>query len=278
MRSSTFRGVAAGQQLGNLEYLIDEETVAGYRALAGDCAGFANILADDCVSMAVSRFGLSDLTTRWRRLDFLRPPITGRRIQVGGWLKAVEEREGLPWLRISAFAVDEIGTEILRSEAAFVVASADPPPSAVPGDRTGMASDEIAPGSAGRVGDAISLGSWAAPSGASLMRRRELGRHLSGTEPQADGHGDTALLAGWLEGRIGRLLGDDFRWGGRLSVGHRRPIAPGELLSAEAVVAAHDAKPDGQLAIRLIVGVRNGRNETVAVGEASAKSPSPRLV
>ena len=278
MLSSTFRGVSAGQQLGNLEYLVDDETVAGYRALTGDCARFANILADDCASMAVTRLGLSELTTRWRRLEFLRPPIAGRRIQAGGWLKAVGESEGLPWLRVSAFAVDEIGTEILRSEAAFVVGSAESLPSQLRGSRTGMAPGEITQGSTDRVGNAIGLGSWESPSGERLGLRRELGRDLSGTEPPADGHGDTVLLVGWLEGRIGDLLGDDFCWGGRLSLAYRRTAAPGEMLSAKAVVAGHDVNPVGQLAIRLIVGVRNGRDETVAVGEASATSPSPRLV
>ena len=54
MRNARFRGVAAGEQLGNLEYLIDDDVMAEYRALVGDCGNYANLIADDCESMAVA--------------------------------------------------------------------------------------------------------------------------------------------------------------------------------------------------------------------------------
>ena len=99
MRNARFRGVAADEQLGNLEYLIDDGVTSEYRALVGECGNYANLIADDCESMAAARFGISGLTTAWRRFDFLRPPIRGashpgRRMAQGdsreGWLAVVE--------------------------------------------------------------------------------------------------------------------------------------------------------------------------------------------
>ena len=127
MRNARFRGLAAGDQLGNLEYLIDDDVMDKYRALIGDCGNYANLIADDCESMAATRFGITELNTVWRRFDFLRPPIPGLRIQAGGWLKEIRKRDGSPWLRVSAFAVDEIGTEILRSRHVFRRASGRTP-------------------------------------------------------------------------------------------------------------------------------------------------------
>ena len=107
MLNARFRGVAAGEQLGNLEYLIDDGVSSEYRALVGECGNYANLIADDCESMTAARFGISGLTTAWRRFDFLRPPTPGRRIQAGGWLKEVRggmARRGCecrrsPWMR-----------------------------------------------------------------------------------------------------------------------------------------------------------------------------------
>lgn len=278
MRNARFRGAAAGEQLGNLEYLIDDDVMAEYRALVGDCGNYANLIADDCESMAAARFGIAGLTTLWRRFDFLRPPIPGRRIQAGGWLKEIRERDGAPWLKVSAFAVDEIGTEILRSEAAFIIGNTEVEP------RRAATSGRYAPtiqagrGFTGQVGDSLPLGEWVVPSGERLRTYEKLRRELTGIAKPTDGNGETQLLAGWLEGQVGRHLGDDFRWGGRLALAHRAPLAPGERLAADAIIIRCDEDHGGARYITLIVGVRNHRNETVAVGEASATMPSPRLL
>ena len=57
MASPKFRGVAAGEQLGNLEYLIDDSVVLEYQGLVGESSVYANLIADDCVAMAASEFG-----------------------------------------------------------------------------------------------------------------------------------------------------------------------------------------------------------------------------
>ncbi len=277
MVSATFRGVGVGEQLGNLEYLVDDRVMAEYRALIGDCSSYPNLIADDCESMAVARFGDTGLTTLWRRFEFLRPPIPGRRIQVGAWLKEVGEKKGLPWLWVSSFAVDEIGTEILRSEAAFAigVAKAHPQQSA---DIRRSASTEEGCSFAGRVGDSFDLNGWASPFGERVNSYQKLRSELSGVATYSDGNGDTQLLAGWLEGQLAQRLGDDFRWGGRMELAYRRSPGAGGRVTADAVVVANDADPNGTRTIRLIVGAYNERNESIAVGEATAIMPSPRLL
>ena len=278
MRNARFRGVAAGEQLGNLEYLIDDDVMAGYRALVGDCGNYANLIADDCESMAVARFGIAGLTTVWRRFDFLRPPIPGRRIQAGGWLKEIQGRDGAPWLRVSAFAVDDIGTEILRSEAAFTIGNTVAEPQRAAARHPDAPTIQSGHGLTGQVGDSLPLGEWVVPSGERLRAYERLRCELTGIAKPADGNGETQLLAGWLEGQVGRHLGDDFRWGGRLTLAHREPLVPGDRLAADAIIMRCDEDHTGARYITLMVDVRNRRNETVAVGEASATMPSPRLL
>ena len=278
MTKPEFRGVAAGEQLGNLEYLIDDSVTAKYRALAGDCADYANLIADDCESMVLARFGDTGLTTVWRGFDFLRPPVPGRRVQAGGWLKEVRERAGLPWLRVSAFAVDEIGTEILRSEAAFTVGLPRSQPQRASDDRRVASSLSAECGFTGQVGDSLELGEWVVPSGERFRAYEELRCELTGIAKATDGHGETQILVGWLEGQVGQRLGDDFRWGGRLALAYRAPVASGDSLVAGAVVMRCDEDYSGTRSVALIIDVRNERNDTVAVGEVSANMPSPRLL
>ncbi|MYC34880.1 MAG: hypothetical protein F4X64_17120 [Chloroflexi bacterium] len=278
MVNATFRGMKAGEQLGNLEYLVDDRVVAEYQALVGNCASYANLIADDCASMTLARFGDIGLTTVWRRFDFLRPPISGRRIQVGGWLKEVRERAGLPWLRVSAFAVDEIGTEILRSEAAFAIGVAKVPPEQVESILRNTPNNGEERSFNGHVGDSLPLGEWVVPSGQRFRAYEELRCELTGIAKPTDGHGDTQLLAGWLEGQFSQRLGDDFRWGGRLVLAYRTPATPGVHLVTDAVVMRCDKDHRGTRSVTLTIDVRNERKKTVAVGEASANMPSPRLL
>ena len=280
MTKPGFRGVAVGAQLGNLEYLIDDAVALQYRRLAGESSDYANLIADDCASMAAARFGDVDLTVVWRSFEFLRPPLPGRRVQAGGWLREVGERQGAPWLRVSAFAVDEIGAEILRSEAAFVVGQPGPEPGRIITDyhARGPSPDSAASGFNALVGDSLPLGNWVVPAGAALDGYRQRHGALSDAPGQPTGNSTAQLLAGWLEGRIGRLLGDDFRWGGRLSLAYRAPINPGDELTADAVVIESREDHNGTRTVKLVLGAYHQRNELVASGTASATMPSPRLI
>ena len=257
MTSRVFHGLSEGDQLGNLEYTVDDAAQAEYRELVGCGGRYPNLLNDDCRALLVKRCGSLDLTTVWRRLELLRPPIVGRRVQVGGWLREIGQRNGQPLVRVAAFAVDEIGTEILRSEAAFVVGGGEEwrPPDAPRAESTGPVVQGV---NDGTVGAAFDLARLVLPDG--------------------DADGSTALLTGWLEGELGRHYGDDFRWGGRLSLAFLAPAVPGGAVAGDAVVVGSDRNSGGAVTTRLVVSVFNSATVRVAVGEAVITSPSPRLL
>ena len=246
MTSATFHGLSPGDQLGNLEYTVDDALLAEYRQLVGCDGQYPNLLSDDCRTLLLARCGGLDLATVWRRLELLRPPIVG-----------IGERNNLPLLRVAAFAVDEIGTEILRSEAAFVVGSGeearepDIPQAASQGPVLQGFSDKM-------VGAGFNLGRLTLPDG--------------GTDRS------TALLAGWLEGQLGRHYGDDFRWGGTLSLAYLAATIPGSSIVGDAVVVGCDRDAGGAVTTRLAVSVFSSAGARIAVGEVVITSPSPRLL
>lgn len=220
MAGATWAGRRAGEQLGHLEYVIDDAALEEYRRLVGSAGRYPNLLADDCRALLLQRWEDAPAATVWQRFDFFRPPVSGRRIQVGGWLREVWERNGQPWLRVGTFSVDEIGTEILRAEAAFVSAG----------------------------------------------------------EPEPAGAGFPALVSGWLEATLGHEFGDDFRWGGRLSISFHSTANPGDVLTADGVIVEQDTDDSGAETSRAVLTVRNGSSVRLATAEAVVTSPSPRLL
>lgn len=273
MTSATFHGLSAGEQLGNLEYVVDDALLVEYRRLTGGAGHYPNLMADDCRALLLLRCRGVDLTTVWRRLELLRPPIAGRRVQVGGWLREIERRNGCPLLRVSAFAVDEIGTEILRSEAAFAVgSSAESLEPDVSTTETSQDLDDIAEASR------IDFGELMLPDGSSLAAYRQRCCELVGVPSGDDGNGLTGLLAGWVEGCLGDHFGDDFRWGGQLSLGYLAPAQPGAEVAGNAVVVGSNRNADGSVTTNLAVSVFNSTAARIAVGNAEVTSPSPRLL
>ena len=271
-------GLQVGDQLGHLEYVIDAAALSAYRRLVGEPARYPNLAADDCRALLSHRCGSAPLTTVWQRFHFLRPPVLGRRVQVGGWLRELREKGSWPWLRVAAFAVDEIGTEILRSEAAFIVGRPDAGPLSDGSVRQPAASDAGSLAD-GLVGDCFALGRLALPDdGAGLADYRRLGRSLAGVAAADDANGLVGMIAGWLEGRISGHFGDDFWWGGQLSAAYRGAVAPGDVLSGAAVVIGCDADACGVLTRRIVISVSNQSHARVATGEAVVKVPSPRLL
>ena len=266
----------AGDQIGNLEYVIDEAALIQYRRVVGAGGCFPNLMAEDCRAMLDKRGVCEPLVTVWQRFDFLRPPIVGRRVQVGGWVREVSEKRGRPWLRTAAFAVDEIVTEILRSEAAFVIGSEAGHPQ---GD---IDETEVNPviGSLARsrAGDSGHFGELRLPDGEQCQDFHDPANVMTGFDLRPDGHGLTWITAGWLEGLMGADFGDDFRWGGRLSIAHHAAVNPGMRLRCDGVVLSHDIDASGVEARRVAMSVRDAGSRRVATAEATVKSPSPRLV
>lgn len=276
MSADAWHGLRAGDQIGNLEYVVDDETLAQYRLLVGGDGSFPNLMAEDCRAMLERRGTGETLTTVWQRLDFLRPPISGRRIQVGGWVKEVRQQCGGPWVKVAAFAVDEIGTEILRSEAAFKVGGERDQSTAIV-ERTRQTSAGMTLARC-RAGDSGRLGRLPAPEQDALRLYRSLAEAMAGVDLSRDGNGLTAVTAGWLECLLAAGFGEDFRWGGRLSIAYHRTVLPDTQLRCDGVVVGHDTNAHGVRTWRVVMAVRDADDYRVATAEAVVSSPSPRLL
>ena len=273
--ADSWKGLRAGDQIGNLEYVVDEAVLAEYRRAVGTSGCFPNLMAEDCRALLSKHEPWTSLSTVWQRLDFLRPPVMGRRIQVGGWVREVREKFGNAWIRVAAFAVDEIGTEILRSEAAFVIGrgAAFPKQSA----ETTKVEPVTANLARGRAGDNAHLGRLRLPDGGQLNDFCGMAKTMAGINMAPDNNGLTAITAGWLEGLMGANFGEDFRWGGRLSIAHQAAVIPGMELHCDSVVLGHDTDVTGVETRQVVMWVRDGGGYRVATAEAVVKSPSQRL-
>ena len=279
--AATLIGLQVGDQLGHLEYVVDEVTQAGYRAFVGSGGYFPNLLADDCRALLLQRCGPLPLVTSRRGLEFLRPPIPGRRVQVVGWLRETSGLDTMPRLRVAAFAVDEIGTEIMRSEAVFSVR--ERPKSALAGSgsltnqpvNSGKSPAEY-DGLAGvGVGDTLRLGTLVLPGGNTLTRGQQLGNELAGLDLNDGGNDLSPLVVGWLEAGIGRWFGDDFRWGGQMSLRLRRPLNIGEVITGEALVTWRNVEA-GAVDWQLRINVYNQLNRPAILGDVTVTTPSAR--
>ena len=276
MANTTQLGLRAGEQLGNLEYPVDGRVLDAYRRLAGADAVYPNLIADDCRALVAARCGALPVATIWQRHEFLRPPVPGRRIQVGGWLRELGERDDGIRLRVAAFAVDEIGTEILRSEAVFVVGTVDAAADGQGGPEPATSGEGVGDAAGTVAGDRVPLGTFALPGGEGVLNLERLGGEMSGV---ASGDGMMpALVSGWLEGVLGRWFGDDFRWGGRLAVGFRRPVRAGEVLTGEGVVIGHDADARGVATYQITAPILDARGKLAADAYAIVNVPSPRTL
>ena len=285
MTAPALGGLQVGEQLGHLEYVIDDDTLSAYRELVDGGGHYPNLLADDCRALLLQRCGPLPLITAWRGIEFMRPPIPGRRIQVGGWLREIGYLDAVPRLRVAAFAVDEIGTEIMRSEAIFRVRERSV------GDRieggsllrlsalgSGIPAQEPVNLDGVRFGDAMVLGSLVLPAGDDHDNVRRSGSALAGVYLGDDGHDLTMTLVGWFEAGIGRWFGDDFRWGGRMSLGRRRPVNAGTAVAGTAVVIERDANADGVISWRLAISAAHDLLRSAIVGDARITTPSPRTL
>lgn len=246
-----------GLQLGNLEYRIDAADLSAYRNLVGSAAHYPNLLQDDCRALLTPHCGPTPLTAVWRRYEFLRPPLPGRRLQVGGWLRTMECQAGIPYFRVATFTVDEIGTEILRSEAAFRQGAPAMPANNAP---AGPLPERPTQSGLRLPGDAESIPSITLPN------------HAAGPPDW------TIAIAGWLESAMGHRFGDDFRWGGRLTLAYPGSATPGDTIAGNAITLAADAIPNGATRYRIALTAINKSGLAIAVGDAEITAPSPRLV
>ena len=279
MNSRALRNLKVGDQLGNLEYVVDQPLTDWYQSIAGPDAAYPNLAADDGKAILLAKTGAGELRTVWRRYTFLRPPTPGRRVQVGGWLRCRREQDGIPWLKVATFAVDEIGTEILRAEAMFAGGAGRQSGATVsslvdPGYAPDQGCDDLRDAPAG---SSIALGCWTMPGPGPAARYDDCRGKLAGIRFPDDGNGPTELLAGRLEGLLTGQFGADFSWGGSLALTFPAAARPGQLVQATAFVTGRDRQPDGTARTKLVIQLRGNDGRQLALGEAAVAIPSPRL-
>ena len=271
-----FQGLRVGAQLGNLEYMVDDSLIAAFRDFAGDSANYPNLMADDCKAMLLAKVGPMTVRTQWRRSMFLRPPIPGRRIQVGVWLRDVGESRDGRWVRVSAFSVDDIGTEILRTDAVFAIGEARQPRSGPPVSGKDVCnpsrhSSQAPPGAE------MDLGQWSLPDLDRFEKYEALRYGLTGVHFPGTDDRFAELLSAKLEALLTARFGDDFSWGGRLSLAFRGPARPGDAITATATVIASDQDHEARTHTGMLVSLTGADGNSIALGEASVTSPSPLL-
>ena len=283
--------IPIGVQLGHLDYPVTVASLQSFRdAVTYPAAAYPNLAPPDGLALLTRKYGpaLTAAAIGIRRADhYLRPPEPGRRIQTTGWVRDISQSRGVDLLTVATFAVDEIGTEILRSEQTYQLGPGRSPqrqgnrPS-----RTRRAADlETLPPLTKLVTEETIASFTAAarillpaatadhpaapPSGIHAGAALASGMGLAATVAPAE------LGLAYLHELLDRRFGIDFRQGGRLIVHYLRPIYAGDTLTAQAVTTSQETDPNGRVHHHLQVSLSNQRSERPLDGSAQITVPSP---
>lgn len=279
-------GVPIGEQLGFLEYRVSDEILRTFQnAVAYPASCFPNLAALDHLFVLLQKRNFPVLESVTHVDRYFRPPVTDRRVQVTGWIQDQRKNRGVETLTVETFAVDEIGTEILRSQHVFRLGTGRAPErlGRRPGATGGASDTAVLPSLEKRVTEEA-IEQFEAARRALVGEQADLARELrSNVHASADlasGMGLAATVApeemglAYLHELLDRRYGIDFRQGGWLRVNYRRPMYAGDALTAKGVIARTET--DGIRATsHLQVWLENGRGEMVITGEARVTVPSP---
>ena len=269
-----YQRLPVGGQLGHLEYLVKQKDLELYRSAVGYTeAGFPSLALAEARQVLAGKYGTMPLTGLRHQEWYYRPPFLERRVQVSGWIREKYRLHGRDWLVVGTFAVDEIGTEVLRSQHTFVVGEEDVGQEDV-GDEDPRA--EVSE-------------SWpTVDSGKSLpvlekqlvAEDLEVCRTLSprlapACEWEVDEPTAARLMSfAYLHQLMASSYGIDFRQGGQLDVRFLKPLSPGGRFTAHGSIAQE--KPEaGRTSLRLRVWLEAQDGTTLAFGLAKVTVPSP---
>lgn len=254
-----------GHQLGHLEYRVTPEVLEQYRAAVEyPSARYPNLAAREFREVLTRQIGDLALTSVQHTDRYYTPPILDRRVQVTGWLRESFSEGGRDWLVIETFGVDEIGTEISRSEHTYVVGEPPLDPSsriAPPGQGDGSELPQLV-----KTATAINLEHFA-----TVNRTLTGGDNL---DPTGQFLIPEELGLSYLHELVDRKFGIDFRQGGRLSARYLRPVSVGETLTAGGSIDRPE-KVSGREQFRLSLWLKNQHDELTVSGEAEVTVPSP---
>ena len=249
--------------MGHLEYQVKGDDLELYRSAVGyPEAGFPSLAIAEFRQVLASKYGTMPLTGVRHQEWYYRPPFLERRVQVSGWIREKYRLHDRDWLVVGTFAVDEIGTEVLRSRHTFLVGEEEPPgmpeklPPASPGKALPVLEKQLAP--------------------ADLKVFKTLARRLApACEWALDGPAAARLMSfAYLHQLVASSYGIDFRQGGQLDVHFFKPLLPGEKFTARGSIAQE--KPEGhRTSLCLQVWLEAQDGTTVAFGQAQVIVPSP---
>jgi len=279
-------GVPIGEQLGFLEYRVTDENIRLFQqSVEYPASSFPNIAALDHFFVLIQKRNLPVLESVTHEDRYFRPPEAGRRVQVSGWIQDQRKNRGVETLTVETFAVDEIGTEILRSQHVFRLGAGRAPErlGRRPGSARGAPNTAILPSLEKRVTEeAIQQFEDArrALVGEQADLARDLRSNVHASADLASGMGLASTVApeemglAYLHELLDRHFGIDFRQGGWLRVNYRRPMYAGDTLTAKGIIERTEL--DGIRATSFLrVWLENGRGETAITGEARVTVPSP---
>lgn len=258
-----YRRLPAGGQLGHLEYLVKQEDLERYRSAVGyPEAGFPSLAMDEGRQVLASKYGTMPLTGVRHQEWYYRPPFVERRVQVSGWIREKYRLHGRDWLVVGTFAVDEIGTEVLRSCHTFVVGEEEPPE--VPENFPLADSGKALP----------VLEKQLLPQDLELFRT--LSHRLApACEWAVDGSAAARLMSfAYLHQLMASSYGIDFRQGGQLDVRFLKPLSPGGKFTAHGSIFQEKLEAHRTiLCLRVWLEAQDGT--TAAFGQAKVTVPSP---
>ena len=287
---SPLHRIPIGVQLGHLEYPVTPANLQSFRdAVAYPAAAYPNLALPDGLTLLTRKYGpaLTAAAIGIRRTDhYLRPPEPGRRVQTTGWVRDISQSRGVDLLTVATFAVDEIGTEILRSEQTYQFSPGRSPqrqgrrPSRT---RSAAALETLPP-----LTKPVTEETIASFTAARLLLPAATADHPAA--PSSGIHAGAALASGmglaatvapaelglaYLHELLDRRFGIDLRQGGRLTVHYLRPIYAGDTLTAQALITRQETAPDGRVHHHLQVSLSNQRGERPLDGSAQITVPSP---
>lgn len=282
--------IPIGAQLGHLDYTVTPACLQSFRAaVTYPAAAYPNLALPDGIAVLTRKYGpaLTAAAIGIRRADhYLRPPQPERRLQTTGWVRALSQDRGLDQLTLTTFAVDEIGTEILRSEQTYQFSPGRGPqrqgrrrqrtrnaaPLATLPPLTKPVTEETIESftAAARSLLPAATDHPAAPSsgihvGAALSREMGLAAAVAPAE----------LGLAYLHELLDRHFVPDFRQGGHLAVHYLRPIYAGDTLTAQAITTRQETAADCRIHHHLQLWLSNQRGERTIDGTAQVTVPSP---
>ena len=258
-----YETINIGEQLGHLEFLVNPEMLREYgSAVEYSESGYVNLAIREFYQVLTNKYGPMDLSSCCRNDYYYRPPIVDRRIQVSGWIRDKYLYDGVEYLVVGTLAIDDIGTEILKSQQTFSMgANRLPCLSTFNGEPQAL---QRLPNLEKR----IDKHSWELFK--NFNRVFEIGDSVSMSEPETG----RLLSFAYIHEFLAKTYGMDFLKGGLINVNFWNSLSPDQscTVSAEVYDISEVTK---RVRNDLNVWVKRQDDVLVASGIATILIPSP---